>query len=193
MKKLSVLALSLLAVTACSNQTLTLLDFFDGSDASDEVAVAGEDYVAISGAGYHLAKRADRYAAADYVITPQEYAIVATRAVNKMLAEAPAIFAANKDAPLYIEDTLVIDRYLPEGKAAAGKTAKEILVNSAMFNIVEDKKQASYILKSSLNNANTPEVPILIYRLELYDKEGNPLSSWQDTLRQVQNDDGSWW
>ena len=197
MQKQIITVVSLLVLTACSNRTSTVFDFFSRKDTPADVAYvadeAGETNSQISGAGYHLVKRADRYAAADYIILPQEYAVVATRAVNKMLADVPAIFAADKDAPLYIEDTNVIDRYLPQGREMAGKTAKEILINSQMFNVSDDKTSAVYILKSSLNNTNTPEVPVLIYRLELYDKDGNLQGSWWDTLRQVQNDDGSWW
>ena len=188
MKKRLLLGVCILGLTACSSRMSTLSDFFSwGDDDTAPVAVAEPN------TGYRLAKRGDRYASADYVISPQVYGIVATRAVNKMLAEAPAIFAADKDAPLYIAETTVIDRYLPEGSYAAGKTAKEILVNSGMFNIVDDESKAAFVLKSSLNNVNTPEIPVLLYRLELYDINGDLAGSWQDSLRQVQNDDGSWW
>ena len=192
MKKQLITASIVFALTACGGNNSTLFDFFssDNEENSNTIVLGPE----AAGSGYRLAKRSDRYAMTDYVITPQEYAIVATRTVNKMLAEAPALFAANKDAPLYIADTILIDRYLPGGSEAAGNTAKEILINSKMFNLVDDKSKAEYILKSSLNNANTPEVPVLIFRLELYDKtEENLLGNWWDTLRQVQNDDGSWW
>lgn len=188
MKKRLLLGVCILGLTACGSRMSTLSDFFGwGDDDTGSAAVNGPN------TGYRLAKRGDRYAAADYVISPQVYGIVATRAVNKMLAEAPAIFAADKDAPLYIAETTVIDRHLPEGSYAAGKTAKEILVNSGMFNIVDDESKAAFVLKSSLNNVNTPEIPVLLYRLELYDINGDLAGSWQDSLRQVQNDDGSWW
>lgn len=43
-------------------------------------------------ASYSVAKRGERYETAEYVITPQVYSIVASRAVNKMLVDVPAIF-----------------------------------------------------------------------------------------------------
>lgn len=143
--------------------------------------------------GYRLAKRGDRYAGADYIITPQVYGIVASRTANKMLTEAPAIFAKNKNAALYIADTVQIDRYLPDGPDVGGKAAKEILYGSKMFNIVNERDEADYILESSVNNVNTPEVPVIVYEMKLYDASGQLAGSWSDSIRQVLNDDGSWW
>ena len=143
--------------------------------------------------GYVLPKRADRYEAASYTLSPEVYAIVATRTVNKMLEEAPALFAKNKDAKVFIEPTTQVDRLLPDGPDAAGKAAREILVGSQMFNIVDDKDSADFILTSAVNNVNTPEVPVIIYRMELMDKDGNQVGYWKDSIRQVQNDDKRWW
>ena len=166
----------------------TIMNWFEFDES-----VPSDAATADNSGGYYLAKRGDRYAMAQYNIMPSDYSIVATRAVNKMLLDAPALFATDKSAPLYIADMVQVDRYLPEGSYAAGKTAKEILVTSGMFNIVDDESKAAFVLKSSLNNVNTPEIPVLLYRLELYDINGDLAGSWQDSLRQVQNDDGSWW
>ena len=35
--------------------------------------------------------------------------------------------------------------------------------------------------------------PVIIYRMELMDKDGNQVGYWKDSIRQVQNDDKSWW
>ena len=142
---------------------------------------------------YNLAKKGERYEMADYVVTPQVYAIVATRTVNKMLVDAPAIFAENKQAPLFIDDTVYIDRYMPTSPDVAAKTVKDILHGSQMFNIVDSKEKADFVLSSSLNNVNTPEVPVFVYEIKLHDKDGKLRGSWKDSIRQVQNDDGSWW
>ena len=142
---------------------------------------------------YHLAKRADRYETADYNIDPQVYGIVASRTANKMLNEVPAILAEDKTAPMFIEETVYIDRYMPMSPDVAGKTVKEILTGSEMFNLTENRDEAELILSSSLNNVNTPEVPVFVYLIKLTDKNGKLLGSWSDSIRQVQNDDGSWW
>ena len=142
---------------------------------------------------YNLAKKGERYEMADYIVTPQVYAIVATRTVNKMLVDAPAIFAENKQAPLFIDDTVYIDRYMPTSPDVAAKTVKDILHGSQMFNIVDSKERADFVLSSSLNNVNTPEVPVFVYEIKLHDKDGKLRGSWKDSIRQVQNDDGSWW
>lgn len=62
-----------------------------------------------------------------------------------------------------------------------------------MYNLVEDEQAAEYILKSNVSNCNTPEAPVIVFRLGLYDKAGNQAGSWSDTVRRVINDDGSWW
>lgn len=199
MKKYILVLTSILLFSGCSNTSdSTLLSFFNGSKNSTDIQYSEAEYVNYEDntatlSGYYLAKRGDRYAAADINIKPQDYSIVATRTANKMLSEAPALFASDKQAPLYIADMVQIDRYLPEGSYAAEKAAKDILYGSKMFNIVADKEQASYVLQSSINNINTPELPVIIYRMELYDAAGKKLGFWQDTIRQVQNDDRSWW
>jgi len=144
-------------------------------------------------AHYQLPKRGERYASADYVITPEVYSILASRVAGKVLEDSPALFVNNPNAPIYIADMVQIDRYLPDGPNSAGQTAREILVNSKMFNIVDDPQAADYIFESSLTNSNTPEVPVISYEMRLMDRNGNMLNSWSDTVRQVQNDDGSWW
>ena len=75
----------------------------------------------------------------------------------------------------------------------AAKTVKDILHGSQMFNIVDSKERADFVLSSSLNNVNTPEVPVFVYEIKLHDKDGKLRGSWKDSIRQVQNDDGSWW
>ncbi len=142
---------------------------------------------------YILAKRGDRYENASYNIDPQVYAIVAGRVTSNMLIDAPAIFAKDKKAPLYIAETTQIDRYLPSGPDAAGKAAKEIIFGSRMFNIVEEKDAASFVLESTLNNIGTPEVPVIMYEMRIVDSKGAEHGKWSDTIRQIQNDDGSWW
>ena len=142
---------------------------------------------------YSLAKRGDRYDAAGYSIAPEVYEIVASRATNKMLSDAPGIFADNRKAPLYLAETKKIDRFMPDDPDVAGKISKSIITNSQMFNLTTNEKQADYVLEGTLNNINTPEIPVVVYELTLYDKEGNKIDSWENSIRQVQNDDGSWW
>lgn len=217
MKNQLIVSLCLLGITACSaanpSGPATLADMFVwGSNAQEtpkvrqvnvaleadvahpeveQVDVAAEEVVV--GSGYNLAKRGDRYDQANYIMTPQVYGIVASRVANKMLADTPGIFAENKNAPLYIADTVQIDRYLPDGPQTAGKAAKDILYGSKMFNIVTERDKAAFILESTVNNANTPEIPIIVYEMKLYNAKGELLGSWTDTIRQVLNDDGSWW
>ena len=143
---------------------------------------------------YQLPKRGERYENANYVITPEVYSILASRVAGKVLDDMPAILVNNPDAKIYLAETSQIDRYLPDSADAAGHAAREILVGSNRLNLVSSPSEADYILESSITNSNTPEVPVISYEMRLFEQStGNMLNSWMDTVRQVQNDDGSWW
>lgn len=201
MKKSLVAGLSLLALSACSTvrspDLCSIIGWCHAGPDIKYIDVRTEERINYTneqvGERYQLPKRGERYANVDYVITPEVYSILANRVAGKVLEDSPAIFANNPQAPVYIADMVQIDRYLPEGGNAAGQTAKDILVNSRMFNLVNDPNVADYIFESSLNNSNIPEVPVITYEMRLMDRNGNMLNSWSDTVRQVQNDDKSWW
>lgn len=202
MKRTLVAGLSVLALSACSNvRSPDLCSMLGWCNAGPEVKyidVRTEERINYTNGQYdaqryQLPKRGERYDSADYVITPDVYGILATRVAGKVLEDSPAIFANNPNAPVYVADMVQIDRYLPEGGTVAGQTAKNILVNSNMFNLVNDPNAADYVFESSLTNSNIPEVPVISYEMRLMDRNGNMLNSWSDTVRQVQNDDGSWW
>lgn len=143
---------------------------------------------------YQLPKRGERYENANYVITPEVYSVLASRVAGKVLDDMPAILANNPNAPVYLAETSQIDRYLPDSADAAGRAAREILVGSNRLNLVSNPSEADYILESSITNSNTPEMPVISYEMRLFEQStGNMLNSWMDTVRQVQNDDGSWW
>lgn len=223
MKKLYLLSFCLIFLSSCTqlNKDATLFGMFNSGSFSffnkgkkvpvvEQVGAEEEqiniNYIALNKnpqeelsegeeivAGYNLAKRGERYDEAQYNIDPQVYGIVASRAVNKMLTEVPAIFADNKNASVFIEKTILVDRYMPTLPESAEKAAKEIISGSKMFVVAETPEDAQYTLKSTLNNANTPELPVFIYDLKLYDKSGKLLGAWSDNIRQIQNDDESWW
>lgn len=142
---------------------------------------------------YTLAKRSERYKNVDETFSPNVYAILASRVVNKLLMDLPGITAENPSPTVYIADTEYADRYMPEAVDVAGNTTKEILTNSKMVKIASDETDGTYILKGRLTNINTPEIPVFKYSLSLYDRENKLIDRWTDTIRQVQNDDGSWW
>ena len=197
-RKSLVCGLALLSLTACSEIRSysfgTMMGWcHDGKDDVEYIDVQVDRNIDCEEKGYQLPKRSQRYESADYVITPEVYNILASRVAGKVLSDAPAIFANNPNAPIYIADMVQIDRYLPSIPDAAAKTSREILTNANMFNIVDNVNDAEFILESSLTNSNTPEVPVISYEMRLKDMNDNLLNSWTDTVRQVQNDDGSWW
>ena len=142
---------------------------------------------------YTLTKRADRYKNIEKNFSPNVYAIIASRVVNKFLNDMPGIFANEENPALYVEEAVYGDRFMPANPEAVTNTTKEIIAGSKMIKIVDDKAIATHILKGRLGNINTPEVPVFKYGISLYDKDNKLIDKWSDTIRQVQNDDGSWW
>lgn len=214
MNKRLIVVLSTLALGAChtSESNETVLDMFGvtrpKSSVSQGVTVSSDKVTDIryvdadtgvlmaageASEGYALEKRGERYDNVSYVIAAPVYKLVAERATNKMLTEVPALVADNKNGTLYVAQTDIVDRYLPGVPEIAGGASKQIIVGSKMFNLTDDEATAYYVLKSSLNNINTPELPILRYELSLFNNTGMLLGQWSDVVRQVQNDDGSWW
>lgn len=142
---------------------------------------------------YTLVKRSERYKDIEKDFSPNVYAILASRVADKFLKDVPGLFANVKNPSLYIDETVYGDRFMPTTPVSAANTAKEIIAASKMINIVDDKSKATHILKGRLGNINTPEVPVFKYGISLYDKDNKLIDKWSDTIRQVQNDDGSWW
>lgn len=142
---------------------------------------------------YTLTKRSERYKDVEVNFPPNVYAIISSRVVNKFLNDMPGIFADVENPSLYIEETVYGDRFMPSDPQAVTNTTKEIIAGSNMIKIVDDKNKATHVLKGRIGNINTPEVPVFKYGLSLYDKSNKLIDKWSDTMRQVQNDDGSWW
>ncbi|MBQ8677098.1 MAG: hypothetical protein IJ529_01355 [Alphaproteobacteria bacterium] len=203
MKKSLALGLGVLALTACSEvrspdlcnmlgwcRTKSNVEYIN---VETQEKVIYNDTMTTSYQGYQLPKRGERYEAANYVITPEVYNVLASRVAGKVLDDMPAILANQPNATVYLAETTQIDRYLPDAPNTVGASVRNILVNSNRLNLVSDPNAADFILESSLTNSNTPETPVISYEMRLFDRAGNMLNSWMDTVRQVQNDDGSWW
>lgn len=142
---------------------------------------------------YTLTKRSERYKKIDETFSPNVYAIIASRVANKFLTDLPGIMADVKNPSLYIEETVYGDRYMPSTPDVTTTTIKEIIIGSHMIKVVDDIKDATHILKGRIGNINTPEVPVFKYGISLHDSNNVMIDKWDDTMRQVQNDDGSWW
>ena len=141
---------------------------------------------------YRLQTRSDRYDAQN--VAPQIYAIAATRATNKMLDETAEFYEnPNGNTFLYITDIKKADRKLPDGVYSAARTTKNIIEGSKTFKVVNQMDEADYYLETIIDNAGTPEEPIFVYKLILFDAKNNKINEWVETIRRVRNDDRSWW
>ena len=130
-----------------------------------------------------------------YMLAPQVYAIVATRATNKMLDQTTTLSAKNPKPRLYIKDMQIIDANLPDGFAYAGKVTRDIIDGSQSFTLVNNFGEADYALEIVVDGATNPgaETPVIIYNLQLVDQNGVVYGQWSESIKQLLNGDRSWW
>lgn len=129
-------------------------------------------------------------------VSPKVYAIVATRGVNKMLDQTQNLYQEqNKKPKLLIQKAEKLNTNLPDGFNYANKTIYDIVNGSQNYMLVDKLDDADFVLESSFDakaNPNMPS-PIIIFNLSLKDKDGKVIDSWQESIKQVENDDQSWW
>lgn len=125
---------------------------------------------------------------------PEVYTIVATRAVNKMLDDTRSIYEKNGKAKIYVTETEIEDQ-LPNGKFLSERVTEQIIDASRTFVVVNNKNDADYytetlIKKIEIEGNNSPMIQ---YKITLFEKDGKKVNEWTEVIRQVQNDDKSWW
>ncbi len=127
-------------------------------------------------------------------VTPQVYAIAATRATNKMLDDTQNLYQAQKPK-LLIHKAEKMNTALPDGLYYADKVVYDTVDGSQNFVLVDKLDNADFQLKVQVDAyANSGEsTPVIIYHLALLDKSGKEIDSWTQDLKQLQNDDKSWW
>ena len=214
MKKTGLLIVLPMLLTACSNtedmtldrlifgheikpKDTTLSEMLFGKDCKScnkkGKSHTDEEYVEYTedGVTYRIASRGSRYMLNEPA--PEVYAIAATRAINRFLDETGTFYEDNAESFIYIANLKKADRQLPDGVYNAERTVKKTIENSRTYKVVNDLEEADYILEPVIDNAGTPEEPILVFKLVLFDTDNNKIGQWTESLRRVQNDDGSWW
>ena len=84
---------------------------------------------------------------------------------------------------------------LPDGFHYADKVIYDIIDGSQNFMMVTKLDDADYVLNVAVDAFpnSSAQTPIIVYTLTLQDTEGNEIDSWEQDIRQLQNDDKSWW
>lgn len=129
-------------------------------------------------------------------IAPQVYAIVAARTTNKMLDATRDLYLKKSAKPtLYIAAPQRLNDRLPEGFHYAHKVTNDIIEGSRDYTIVNSPDDAEYTLQVLVNALpNTGgKMPVIEYQMLMSDKEGKEAGVWSESIKQLQNDDQSWW
>ena len=66
---------------------------------------------------------------------------------------------------------------------------------SRTYTVVNNLNDADYYLETQIKEipVQGAETPIIEYKIILNDKDNNKINEWTETIRQLQNDDKSWW
>lgn len=166
--------------------------------AVEEVVYVDEDRPEL--APTHLATRQDygytpQTTAYETNITPEVYGIVAKRTVNKMLDETAPLYEKAEAPTIFIRDVKIEDDRLPDGFFYANKLTRQLLENAHTFKVVNNKYDADYFLETEVDTVefkNSP-TPAIVYRVMLLDQRNGVIKEWKETIRQLKNDDKSWW
>lgn len=129
-------------------------------------------------------------------ITPEVYAIAARRATSKMLDSSSEFYFRKPLKPtIYIADIKKLNEQLPDGIYFARKVTYDMIEGSRNFVVVDNPEDAEYKLEIAINAIPTQYVgmPALDYQLHLYNRNGQELKQWNAVIKQVVNDDKSWW
>ena len=70
-----------------------------------------------------------------------------------------------------------------------------IIEGSGTFTLVNNLNEAQYYLEVSVSPIplKDKEVPAISYHLSLYTNQNAKIGEWAQMIKQVQNDDKSWW
>ena len=84
---------------------------------------------------------------------------------------------------------------LPNGFYLSQNETKRIINASRTFTVVNNLNDADYYTETLIKKIQIEgrDEPIIQYKLMLFDKGNNKINEWSETIRQVENDDKSWW
>ena len=124
----------------------------------------------------------------------EAYAIVAARTVNKMLDETSEYYDKSPRPHLYVMPPEKQDENTQDGIYQARFETINIIEGSKTYVLVNNLNDAEYYLKISAKNISLQnQTPAISYHLALYSADNVQLREWTQVIKQVQNDDKSWW
>ncbi len=127
-------------------------------------------------------------------ITPDVYAIVATRAANKMLDQTTALYETRPAPKLYLMQIKKSDPNLPDGFYYARQVTQEIIDGSRTYTLVNNLNDADYYLEVIVSPLQVEgKAPALQYKMTLFNSQNEQIDQWAEIIQQVQNDNRSWW
>ena len=125
----------------------------------------------------------------------EAYILVANRTVNKLLDETSEYYDKLPRPKIYVMSPEKQDENTPDGIYQARLETMKILEGSKTYMVVNNLNDADYYLKISAKPIalQGSKMPAISYHLALYSSDNTPLKEWSQVIKQVQNDDKSWW
>lgn len=124
------------------------------------------------------------------------YTVAASRTTNLMLEQTDYIYRKTLRPKIYVRPVKKVgSEHLPDGFSTARKVTEDIIAGSDTFILTSNPDDAKYQLDIAVSKLDVAALPgdVIQYKVTLYDRWNNQAGVWIETLRQVQNDDKSWW
>lgn len=128
-------------------------------------------------------------------VSPEVYEVVATRATNKLLQQTENLYSGTLTPTLYLAAIDGEKDKLDNGFYLSRKVVRDILIGSKAYRLVNKPHEADYNLKLSASKHEIEDGmdKIMEFKLTLYDKNHKPIQTFSELIKQVKNDDQSWW
>lgn len=124
------------------------------------------------------------------------YTVAASRVVNKMLKETEHVYRKTPRPNIFVRPVKKLgSEHLPEGFSSAQTTAEQIIAGSSTYVLTRNPDNAKYYLDMSVSKLEVDSLPgtVVQYKAVLFDRWNHQVGTWTEVIRQVQNDDKSWW
>jgi len=124
------------------------------------------------------------------------YTVAASRTTNRMLRETDYIYRKTVRPQIYVRPVKKMGNgHIPDGFSSARKVTEDIIAGSGTYALTKNPDRAKYHLDITASKLDVAGLPgnVVLYKVTLYDRWNNQAGVWTETIRQIQNDDRSWW
>ena len=128
-------------------------------------------------------------------VSPEVYEVVATRITNRMLVETEDLYSGVLRPSIYVAEIQSIDGDFDNGFYLSRKIIQNLLIGTKHYKVANSKSVADYYLELMVfkHDVEYGMDKILEFKMTMYDKNNKKVQEFSELIKQVKNDDRSWW